>query len=257
MNTPLLTIEGLQAGYGRRIVLHGASLPPLAAGDVFALLGPNGSGKSTLLKAVAGLLPSHGTLRLDGHDLRTLPAAERVARVAYLPQALPAPVPLTVLESVLAALRAVAGSHRGDVARAEAVLERLGLAALALAPLANLSGGQRQLAGLAQALVRDPRVLLLDEPLAALDLRHQLRTMRLLRELAAQRGIAVLLVLHDLNIALRHCSAAALLREGRVLAAGTPEQAIVPATLAEAFGVVARVERCSQGHAAMFVDDEV
>jgi iron complex transport system ATP-binding protein len=255
MTVALLAIDDLHAGYGRHEVLHGVSLPPLAAGTVMALLGPNGSGKSTLLKAVAGLLPSRGGLRLAGADLRALPRAERVTRLAHLPQALPAPVPLTVIESVLAALRAGAGGHRGDLARAEQVLAELGLQALALQPLAALSGGQRQLAGLAQALVRGPQVLLLDEPLSALDLRHQLITMRLLRGLAAQRGIAVLMVLHDLNIALRHCSAAALLQQGRLLAAGTPEETLTPARIEAAFGVKARIERCSLGHAAMFADE--
>lgn len=251
-----LCIENLRVGYGRREVLHGATLPLLQPAHIVALLGPNGSGKSTLLKAVAGLLPSTGTLRLGATDLRSLKLAERIVRVAYLPQSLPTGARLTVLETLLASLRAAGGGHADDVARAQAVLARLDCEVLAMQTLNTLSGGQRQLVGLAQALVRDPQALLLDEPLAALDLRHQLRTMRLLREVAAERGIAMLIVLHDLNVALRHCDGAVLLRDGRVLAAGLPATAITPAAVAAVYGVQARVEACSRGLLQVLVDDE-
>jgi len=251
-----LSIEDLHVGYGRREVLHGATLPLLHPAHIVALLGPNGSGKSTLLKAVAGLLPSTGTLQLGDTDLRSLKLAERIARVAYLPQSLPTGARLTVLETLLASLRAAGGGRADDVVRAQTVLARLGCGELAMQTLNALSGGQRQLVGLAQALVRDPQALLLDEPLAALDLRHQLRTMRLLREVAAERRIAILVVLHDLNVALRHCDGVVLLKEGRVLAAGSPADAINPAAIAAVYGVQARVEACSRGTLQVLVDDE-
>ncbi|MFN3302172.1 MAG: ABC transporter ATP-binding protein, partial [Roseateles sp.] len=151
-----LDVQDLSAGYPGRRVLHGVGLPLLTGGSLTALLGPNGSGKSTLLKTLAGLLPSEGGIRLDGVDLRGLPLVQRMERIAYLPQSLPRGVHLRVVEAVLAALRAGGRSRPDDLARAEAVLQRLGCEALALQYLDALSGGQRQLVGLAQALVREP-----------------------------------------------------------------------------------------------------
>lgn len=252
-----LVVEQLNAGYPGRPVLKLVTLPRLQPGSVTALLGPNGSGKSTLLKALAGLLPCDGVLRLEDVDLARLALAERVERVAYLPQSLPRGVHLRVIETLLAALRAGGRAPLDAMVQAERVLARLGIPALAMQYLDALSGGQRQLVGLAQALVRQPRVLLLDEPLAALDLRHQLRTMRLIGELATERGMAVLIVLHDLNIALRHCTAAVLLKDGELRAAGTPAQAINGVTLAEVYGVRARVEVCSLGQLQVLVDGEL
>lgn len=252
-----LEVNGLSSGYPGKPVLHGIDLPRLAGGSVTALLGPNGSGKSTLLKTLAGLLPCEGSIRLDNQEQRGLPLSQRMARMAYLPQSLPRGVHLRVIEAVLAALRADGGARANDLTRAEAVLRRLGCESLALQYLDALSGGQRQLVGLAQALVREPRVLLLDELLSALDLRHQLRTMQLLADLASERDMAVLVVLHDLNVALRHCSAAVLMHAGRLAASGPPTEAITPDTLAEVYGVRSRIEPCSLGHFQVMVDAEI
>ncbi|NIF93587.1 ABC transporter ATP-binding protein, partial [Burkholderia sp. Cy-637] len=142
----------------------------------------------------------------------------------------------------------------GDLALAHAVLARLGIGALAARSLDELSGGQRQLVGIAQALVRDPQVLLLDEPLSALDLNHQFHVMQVLREVTRERGIATVVVLHDINAAMRACDRAMLLHRGRIERFGEPAEVVTSESLAEVFGVRARIEPCSQGHRQVMID---
>ncbi len=255
----MLEVVDLHAGYPRRKVIDGVTLPPLARGGVHALVGPNAAGKSTLMRALAGLQPASGSVRLDGEELLGLPLAAQAARVTYMPQTLPSGVGLNVLESVAGAVRASGTGQdpRTPEQRALAVLERAGILALALEGLDRLSGGQRQLVSLAQSLVREPRVLLLDEPISALDLQHQMRVMRLVRELARERGMIVLVVLHDLQIAARWADGIVMLSSGAVAATGTPAEAITPMTLARVYGVDARVERCSKGSLQIIVDDDL
>lgn len=261
MSEDLLQVRGLSTGYRERRVIQGLDLPDCRPGEVVSLLGPNAAGKSTLMRALAGLQAASGSVRLGSQELIGLPLVEHARRVTYMPQTLPQGVALSVLESVLGALRASAtgdpqgDSHAASEQRAVAILERVGILHLALEGLDHLSGGQRQLVSLAQALVRAPRVLLLDEPISALDLQHQLRVMRLVRELVRERGMVALLVLHDLQIAARWSDAIVMLAQGAVVATGTPAQAITPATLAEVYGVQARVEHCSRGGLQIMVDD--
>lgn len=252
-----LVVESLGARYGERTILSELSLQPLAAGHVTSLVGPNGAGKSTLLRAIAGLLPASGQVSLDDVELSRLSVAERARHVAYMPQTLPQDVALTVLETVIAALEAspaATGAVQAE-ARALAALERVGALDLALKRLDRLSGGQRQIAGLAQAIVREPRVLLLDEPTSALDLRHQLEVFRLAQVYARENAAVVVVVLHDLQAAARVSDHIVVLAEGRVQAEGAPQDAITPSTLAEVWRVRARVEPCARGQIQVMVDD--
>ena len=134
------------------------------------------------------------------------------------------------------------------------MLERLGIAGLAMRSLNRLSGGQRQLVGLAQALVREPEILLLDEPTSALDLRHQVSVMALVRRVAVARGLVGLVVMHDLALAARFSDRLVALKDGRVEADGRAEEALTPDLLARVYGVRARVERCSQGQLLVLAD---
>ena len=256
-----LQVSDLSTGYRDRQVIQNLSLPPIRPGEVHSLLGPNAAGKSTLLRALAGLQAATGSIQLGPQELVGLPLAEHARRVTYMPQTLPQGVALSVLESVLGALQASAterpdrAGHEADQRRAVAVLERVGILHLAMEGLDHLSGGQRQLVSLAQSLVREPRVLLLDEPISALDLQHQLRVMRLVHELARERGMIAIMVLHDLQIAARWSDGIVMLAQGAVVATGTPAQAITPDTLARVYGVRARVEHCSRGSLQIMVDD--
>ena len=254
----MLEINDLQVAYRRQDIIGNLTLTPIAPGQLVSLLGPNGTGKSTLLKAMAGLLPPrHGTVVLNGTNLGAIDFRERAKQVVYLPQSLPASVHLRVLESVLVSARASAVSADGGETGVDTVMDllrRLGIDHLAMHYLDQLSGGQKQLVGIAQALIRRPRLLLLDEPLSALDLNYQFHVMDLLRQETHEHGLITLIVLHDLNIALRHSDGCILIRKGALLGQGVPAEVITGQALAECYGVKARVERCSQGVPQVIVD---
>jgi len=253
--TGSLNIRHLQVSYGKRQIIEHLSVSGLVPGQVTALLGPNGSGKSTLLKAIAGLVSASGTVDLDGHDLLRASFASRAEQVVYLPQSLPASVHLRVFESLLVARRASGStSPADDMAEADQLLRRLGIDALAMRFLDELSGGQKQLVGLAQALIRKPRLLLLDEPLSALDLNFQFHVMEVIRQETLQRRMITLIVLHDINISLRHTDHVLMLKGGQLLADGPPAAVITSESLARVYGVRGRVERCSQGNAQVLID---
>lgn len=250
------TLDNLTTGYPRRTVLSGVSMGPVPTGTLVAVVGPNAVGKSTLLKAIAGLRPATGRVLLNGTDLTTLPPRERLQRVGYLPQTLPQATSLVAYETWQTALRASRSGWTPAQREAaiESVVATMGLGNLALRRLDELSGGQRQMVGLAQVIVRAPRLLLLDEPTSALDLRWQLSVLQTLQAHAAHTGAICLVALHDLNLALRLCQHVLVLGEGGLLAHGPSADVLTPELLRRTYGVLARVERCSQGHAMVAVD---
>ena len=253
-----LSISGYSVGYPGRAVISDLSLPAIVGGSMTALVGPNAAGKTTLLRGLAGLLRSRGAIEIDGTVWRNPAGADYANRVTYMPQSLPQRVALSVYEAVLAALHAARpqGATAPDLRRrAVETLERLGIGDLALAPLDRLSGGQRQMASLAQAIAREPAVLLLDEPTSALDLGHQLAVMKTVRDLSRERGIVTVLVLHDVALAARWCDRIIVLSRGRIAADGTPDEAVTPAMFADVYGVATRIERCSRGFLQVMVDD--
>ncbi|MFC3169597.1 MULTISPECIES: ABC transporter ATP-binding protein [Paracoccus] len=252
-----LCVSDVSLHYGPRPILHGLTLPDLKPGEVTVLAGPNAAGKSTLLRAIAQLAPYRGNIALDGEDLARMPIRRRARLIGVMPQTLPSGSSLVVLESVIAALRAgsdALGLQADE--KAMAVLERLGIGDLAMEPLDQLSGGQRQMVSLAQAIVRDPRVLLLDEPTSALDLARQVRLLGELRALAAE-GRIVVAVLHDLAMAAQWADRIVLMHRGALHSSGQPATVLTPDLLAQVYGVRARVERCSQGRITVMIDGEV
>lgn len=249
----MLSVHYLSAGYGRKSVLNSIDIEAMQPGQITAFLGQNGAGKSTLLRSLAGLHRASGTLTFDDTDISRHSPAQRARLITYMPQSLPQRVALTVLEATIGALRA--SSRDPDaLKRALAVLERLGITQLAMSPLDSLSGGQRQLASLAQALVRKPRILLLDEPTSALDVGHQIRVMRTIKEITTEQNIIAIAVLHDLTLASRWCDRLVLLSGGQVVVDGAPEVALTPEILYEVYGVSGRIERCSRGYIQVIVD---
>lgn len=239
-----LRIESLSVGYRRTTVLHDVTLTAPAAA-VLGVLGPNGCGKSTLLRTVCRILrPRSGRITLDDTDLAALPARALARTVAYVPQSTASAFALTVTDSVLLGRSPHMGMRPGpeDWAHVDRALAHLDLTELADQHVGELSGGQQQRVLLARALAQDPRVLLLDEPTSALDLRHRLDTMDLVQRLAHDAGLTVVVALHDLDLAARHCDQVAFVHAGRVLCHGSPAETYTPATIDRVYDVRVRID---------------
>jgi len=239
-----LEVQGLTVSLSGRNILTNLTLPALKPGRITVLLGPNGSGKTTLLRSLAGLIPSQAEMISLGAPTRgPSQEAHRQAQTAYLPQSFPPGPALSVVESMLVAL-AVRPGHtlrHERLARAVAALKELHIEGLATQRADALSGGQRQLVALAQTLAHDPRILLLDEPLAALDPAHQFRVLNHLTNLTRERKLITLLVMHDLNLALRYADDCLILKNGTLLACGAPDQTLTPDTIGQAFDIAAQL----------------
>ncbi len=252
-----LTINNLSVGYLKKCIIDNLNIENIPRGKVTVLLGPNGCGKSTLMRGLAGLGRASGKLYLDETDLMQLPLSERAEKVVYLPQSIPTGIHLHVYESVVVAARATGNSEYATEERVMKTLERLGIAHLAFSYLDELSGGQKQLVGLAQSLIRKPDLLLLDEPLSALDLNYQYHVMDLVKRATRKRNIITIVVVHDINIALRHADYVIMLKAGQHVASGHPCAVITPENLAKVYGVRGRVECCSSGMSQVIIDGVV
>jgi iron complex transport system ATP-binding protein len=241
-----LTIENLSATYGRTIVLRDLSLTA-AAGQVLGLIGPNGAGKSTLLRAISGTLaPTQSRIRLGDTDLARLPAAERARLVAVVPQGANLPEGFRVAEVVLMGRAPHLPRFGGESARDHEIARQAMLQtttwALAERWIGELSGGERQRVLIARALAQEPRLLLLDEATAQLDLKHQIATLETARRLA-RNGLTVIAALHDLNLAALYADRLALLHRGALLICDTPEHVLTTDWLRQAYDVEAVVGR--------------
>ncbi|CTQ53463.1 Iron(3+)-hydroxamate import ATP-binding protein FhuC [Roseibium album] len=250
-----LSIEGVRAGYGNVQVLHNINIQNIRGGAFVGLIGPNAAGKSTLFKTLAGLLkPTSGMILIGDDDVTHLTRRDRSRRVAYMPQAFGCNALLTVFESVLLALKQTTGWRvkSDNLDRVSDTLSALGLSHLAGRGIADLSGGQAQMVAVAQTIVRTPEVILLDEPTSALDLHHQLSIMTSIRTEMGRFKPVVMAALHDLNLAAKFCDRLVLLREGKILADGLPEDILALPDIGETYRVQTDLERTQRG--ALYVD---
>lgn len=253
----LLSANSLSLSYNGHNVVEGFNLS-IPKRTIVGLVGPNGSGKTTILRALAGLIePRAGTALVQGKHASRLDKRLRARKIGWVPQQESAAWPLTVAEVV----RLGRAPHRGwlmpftaeDMDIVEHALARADLLALKHRPVNKLSGGEFQRVLIARVLAQEPEALLLDEPTASLDIHHQIQVLDLVRGLVHEKGLSVVMAIHDLNLAVRYCDRLVLLDRGRQVSAGTPEEVLTPENLHAVFGVNARLYRDPWGAWAVSV----
>ncbi|MFD4367562.1 ABC transporter ATP-binding protein [Rhodococcus sp. NPDC058521] len=242
---PRLVADGLTLGYGDRTVVDGLDLA-VHTGVITTVIGPNGCGKSTVLRALGRLLkPKAGTVALDGKTIGRMRTKDVARTLGMLPQSPVAPEGLTVGDLVARGrhphqswIRQWSSDDEAEVAEALALT---GVAELADRPVDQLSGGQRQRAWISMALAQGTDILLLDEPTTYLDLAHSIEVLDLVDRMHAELGRTVIMVLHDLNLAIRYSDQLVVMSEGAIVASGPPQDIITSELLLEVFGLEASV----------------
>jgi len=242
-----LSIMGVECRYASVKILENVTFQA-EAGELIGVLGPNGAGKTTLLKTISGVLkPNGGVVYVDGRELNRMGVKEVARNIAVVPQDPQTTFNFTAMEIVLMGrnphMSRLQLESPKDVQLALSSMRLAGVEHLADRMMDEISGGERRLIMIARALAQEPRILLLDEPTLHLDIANQIKVMELLRELCGKRGLLVIAVLHDFNLAARYCDKLLLLSGGRVQATGTPEEALTRENLSHVFGVQVYVKR--------------
>jgi iron complex transport system ATP-binding protein len=242
--TPAIQIDNLAFAYGERRVLDGVSLS-VAKGEMIGILGPNGSGKTTLMKIISAVLRASGELKIAGRDIGAYGRRELSRLFAVVPQESQVHFPFTVAEIVLMGRAshhsAIGLEGERDLKVARQSLEATDTAALADRYLHELSGGEKQRVMIARALAQEAEILLLDEPAAFLDLKHQVRVFELMRRLNRERGLTIVAALHDLNLAALFFPRLALLSEGKIFRDGSVLEVLTEKNIREVYGIRVRV----------------
>jgi iron complex transport system ATP-binding protein len=234
----MLKIQNLSVSYGSRRILHDISFD-VQSGELLALIGPNGAGKSTLIRAVSGIIPYTGHVRTNGDDFASLSTLQHARYVATVPQAVSLPQAYTVWETVMFGRTPYLG-FLGQPSKKDEDIARRALERVSALPFANrlvseLSGGEQQRILLARALCQSTPILLLDEPTAHLDLQYQVSLLELVSELAHKDNLAVLVALHDLNLAAHYADRIALMVAGNIKAMGKAKDVLQRELIQEAY----------------------
>lgn len=238
---PLFRISDLSAGYDKKVVVEGVDLE-VRAGDVVALIGPNGSGKSTILKTITRhLAPLAGAVELDGREISRWKTAEFARNLAVMLTDRPRTELLTCRDIVEAGRHPYTGRmgtlSPDDHSRVDEAMKTAHVEKLAERDFMQISDGQRQRVMLARAIAQDPRVLVLDEPTSYLDIRYQIDLLRILRHLAKSQNVAVIMSIHELELAQKSADKVICVKDGRVFRAGAPEDIFTRETIGELYGL--------------------
>lgn len=246
-----LVLTDVRFSYGDRLAIRDASCA-FEQGRVTGLIGPNGSGKTTLVQIASGeLRPSAGAVLFGGRPVRELSAKRRAQRIAVVPQRANLEFDFTVLDMVLMGrqphLARFEREGERDLQLAHAAMEALGIAHLQARNARALSGGEWQRVLIARALCQDTDVLLLDEPVSSLDIRHQMEVLAVIRNLARDRGVTVAVVLHDLNLAAHYCDSLVLMDGGAPASLGSAAEVLTSDAMRKVYGIEARIEQDQGG----------
>lgn len=238
-----LEIDNITFGYSSTPVLKDVSVK-IDGPQFVSIIGPNGVGKSTLIHCINKILsPRSGTVFVDDVDVKSIPLKDLAKDIGYVPYASSDSFPLSVVDTVLMGRHPHSkwGSKDDDLRKVYEVLTELEIVDLALRPFDELSAGQHQKVVLARGLVQEPRILLLDEPTSNLDIHHQLEVTKTLKKLSREKGILVIMISHDLNIAAKYADNMILLYKGGIFAVGEPKDVITEEALRVVYHVDAKV----------------
>lgn len=237
-----ITIKSLTFGYNGSMILDNLNLV-VEDSEVLGLVGPNGSGKTTLIKCMDKILKPKGSILIDGRDIDTVSRTELAKRLGYVPQSSSTPLATTVFDTVLMGRRPHISWRvsDSDLDKVADILGLLHLENLAMRDFSQLSGGQKQKVLIARALAQEPEVLLLDEPTSSLDMKHQLEVMETISSLVKEKKISAVMALHDLNLASMFVDKLAILKGGKIYAAGEPIDLLNAKNIRDVYGVEAVV----------------
>jgi len=252
-----ITINGLEFGYRTFPILKGIDVV-FDKSELVSIIGPNGVGKSTLIHCMNKILtPNDNSVFIDGRDVKTINVKEMAKVMGYVPYTATNTFPISVIDAVMMGRHPHSkyGSMEKDMEISYDMLEKLGIEDLAMRPINELSAGQLQKVILAKGLAQQPKVLLLDEPTANLDIKHQLGVTKLLHDICRETGMTIIMICHDLNIAAKYSDRMLMMSEGKIYAAGTPEEILTKDNVRNVYGVDCEVIM-DQGRPHILLRDE-
>ena len=246
-----IVVNKISLSYDKRKVLKELSFS-VNKGEFFIILGPNGSGKTTLLKCILGILkPQDGNLKILDKSLHSYSRKELARTVAMVPQEIPTDCPFTVKEIVLTGrsphLNLIGFEGENDLEIARQAMAFTGISHLAHRKLVELSAGERQRVIISRAICQEPRIILLDEPTASLDLAYQLNIMDLMEKLKEDKSMTVIMVSHDINLGAMYCDRLLLMKHGETISLGLPSEVLTFEKLEKAYGCVLLVDKHPAG----------